>query len=314
MKIFVTGGSGFLGQSLVRLLLNKGHTVLSLARSIESQRILKELGANIIEGNILNPKCFEDKILNCEAMFHLAGAPSFRVIDRYEMKRVHIEGTKNIIRIVEQKNISRFIYCSSVGAIARSIENKGIAYQSTYEYAKEIAHLEVVKFAKKRPGVIIALPAFVMGAGNKNILGIYIKGLCKGQVPFLIQLEQPMSYVHVDDVAEAMYQMLSKGKDQGQYILASDACTPLELANLVEKYSHRKKPSLILSPKMAKPFLFLDELLATFTGRHPYMTIELMNILRTKSWVFSGRTSQEDLGWAPRKLEQMVIETVATFA
>src|SRR4051812_25862623 len=98
--VFITGGSGFIGQKLVTLLRSKGILVRALARSQSSAVLLRSMGAEVIQGDILDVNSLIKGANGCSTIFHLAGHPSFKFLDKRNMMRLHVEGTRNIIDVV----------------------------------------------------------------------------------------------------------------------------------------------------------------------------------------------------------------------
>jgi dihydroflavonol-4-reductase len=183
-------------------------------------------------------------------------------------------------------------------------------YASWYEKSKCLAHAAVVEFSKNHPGVVIAMPALAMGPGGDDILGVYIKAFCEKKLPFLVALENPVSYVHVDDLAEGLCLCMEKGVSGQQYIFSADDCTPNQLADFLSRFSGKPKPRFILPPNLATPLLFIDELISYLTHKRPALTIESLKVLKQKSWIYSGEKARKELGWRPRSMEQMVQATV----
>ena len=74
MKAFVTGSTGLLGSNLVRQLLDEGHEVLALARSVEKAR--KQLGTDgrleVVQGDLEDIPGFADHMRGCDVVFHVA--------------------------------------------------------------------------------------------------------------------------------------------------------------------------------------------------------------------------------------------------
>lgn len=318
--VFVTGGSGFIGIRVVRRLLSQGYKVRALARSQNAQTILRSIGAEPALGDVLNYESLKLAAKDCSAVIHLAGLVSYRRIDHKRLMRINVEGTQNILKLVKEQAIPRLIYGSTISVLGGS-DNKPLdetarhsgPFNSIYEKSKCIAHQSVMEFAAGHSGIVVVMPALVMGGGGTDILGIYLKAFCERKVPFLLPLTSEISFVHVDDVAEGFLLCLEKGRDGEQYIFSSESCSLTELANLLEKYSGIKKPRYQLSFRLAKPLLLLDEILSSLTNRQPPMTLESLKVMRTSSWVYSSAKAIRELNWKPKNLHTMIEETVRSF-
>ena len=93
-QALVTGGGGFLGSNIVRMLLDKGITVRSLQRSDNPD--LKKLGVEIIRGDISDRDTVINAAEGCDVIFHVAArAGVWGDYDDYY--QCNVTGTKNII-------------------------------------------------------------------------------------------------------------------------------------------------------------------------------------------------------------------------
>src|SRR5688500_16447078 len=91
-QVLVTGGTGFLGEHVVRALLaHGGYSVRVLARS--PSPVLAELDVQVVNGDVLEGHELAAALAGCAGVFHLAGFVS-RDADAHRMMRVHVEGTR----------------------------------------------------------------------------------------------------------------------------------------------------------------------------------------------------------------------------
>jgi nucleoside-diphosphate-sugar epimerase len=117
MQVFVTGATGVLGRSVVRLLNERGHQVRGLSRSPKNAALLRELGAEAIDGDLFAPVTLRRAMDGCEAVLHLATKiPSSRKLKSksawLENDSIRREGTRNLVDAALLLRVSTFIYPS----------------------------------------------------------------------------------------------------------------------------------------------------------------------------------------------------------
>lgn len=112
MKILVTGGNGFMGRNLVRLLQERGDTVRILALPTEDTTWLEERHVEVFRGNILNPEALVAPMRGVDGVFHLAAMiGAWRAMEEYY--KVNVTGTENVCRAALQANVRRVVHVSS---------------------------------------------------------------------------------------------------------------------------------------------------------------------------------------------------------
>src|SRR2546428_3829452 len=77
MKAFVTGGTGFIGQNLVKKMRERGDDVIALVRSREKGKRLEDMGAELLEGDLSDQEALQPAMKGCDAVFH--GAAIYKV-------------------------------------------------------------------------------------------------------------------------------------------------------------------------------------------------------------------------------------------
>jgi len=113
---FVTGGSGFVGQVLVRRLLAEGHTVRVLVRSPESAAKVSALGAEPVRGELTDPSTWRDAVRGSEVLFHLAAETDISA-DRARQELVTVHGTQAAVDAARYANVPRFVHCGTEAAL-----------------------------------------------------------------------------------------------------------------------------------------------------------------------------------------------------
>lgn len=119
MKIFITGATGKVGSHLVPYLLKQGHTVRLLVRNPESANMFKELGAEVILGDLLNNDNLVEAIKGTDALVHTAA--QFRGGISEEIARaVNLDATITLAKAALQADVTRFVF-TSTGNVYRSL-------------------------------------------------------------------------------------------------------------------------------------------------------------------------------------------------
>ena len=96
MKVFVTGGTGFVGANLVRALLSNGYEVRALIRSGSNLKNLQDLPIERVTGDLSNKKTLIEAMFGCEALAHVAAHYSLWRADGPSLYRANVEGTRKV--------------------------------------------------------------------------------------------------------------------------------------------------------------------------------------------------------------------------
>jgi nucleoside-diphosphate-sugar epimerase len=115
-QVFVTGGSGFVGQVLVRRLLDEGHSVRALVRSETSAAKVSALGAKPVRGELTEPATWRDEVTGSDVVFHLA-AETDVTADRERHELVTVRGTQAAVDAARYARVPRFVHCGSESAL-----------------------------------------------------------------------------------------------------------------------------------------------------------------------------------------------------
>ena len=123
MKVLVTGGGGFLGKAIIKLLLEQGDEVCSFSRNIYPQ--LTALGVEQTVGDLSDISAVIKAVDGCDLVYHVAAKAG--VWGNYdEFYRPNVIGTKNIIQACRKCDITRLIYTSSPSVVFDGSDMEGI--------------------------------------------------------------------------------------------------------------------------------------------------------------------------------------------
>ncbi|MBV0920373.1 MULTISPECIES: NAD-dependent epimerase/dehydratase family protein [Mycobacteroides] len=225
MKIFVTGGSGFLGARLIPTLVGDGHEVFALARSASSIDTVRALGATPVEGDLESPEKLSlpsvDAVIHAAAHFRFAGprAPYFQA---------NVVGTEALLAAAQKAGANTFVYISAAalvmddrGTPLRNVDETAPTYPNSFSgYIASKSQGEAAVLAANRPGfrTLALRPPGVWGPG-----GPFSKQLPaaveSGQFAFIARGEYPVSTIHVDNVVEAVQCALERGTGGRPYFI-----------------------------------------------------------------------------------------------
>lgn len=113
--ILITGGTGFIGNHLIRHLSAEGHAIKLLIRpSKQSPKLPKGLPLEVAVASLSDSKGLRAALKDVDVIYHLASAENLG--RKAQLTKVDIQGTEALARAATQANIKRFIYLSHLGA------------------------------------------------------------------------------------------------------------------------------------------------------------------------------------------------------
>lgn len=225
MKVFVTGGSGFLGSALIKRLIAGGHEVTALTRSETAASALQKLGVQkTVTGHLRNIPEWESSLQGHDVVVHCAAPVEFWGA----WEKFHQEITLASIQLAESSEkvgVSRFIYISSEAVLQDSSElmdvNEAYPYpaepNSYYGKAKKLAEQGLLSRPFRMKTIIIR-PAYIWGEGDKALEGIIAK-LRTGRFIWIDHGRHLIETSHIDNVVEGINLSLSNGIDKGVYFI-----------------------------------------------------------------------------------------------
>ena len=187
--ILVTGGTGFVGKTLVRNLVSLGYPVRTLLKpSKQSPNLPKNIPIEVTVCSLNDPRGLLAALKGVDIIFHLAGTE--RLSTRADLNGVDIQGTKNIVEAAQQSNIERIFFLSHLGADRNSaypvlkakaisektIEQSGVPYtifrcSNIYGPGDQFV-VSLAKLLKSSPGFF-----FIPGNGSSALQPLWIEDL-----------------------------------------------------------------------------------------------------------------------------------------
>ncbi|MEY2859497.1 MAG: hypothetical protein RLZZ74_3813 [Cyanobacteriota bacterium] len=300
MKCFVTGGTGFVGANLIRLLLRQGYEVRALVRHHSSLDNLKSLDVEIVTGD-LNSSDLSTLMSGCQVLFHVAAQYSLWQSDRDLLYRSNVLGTRNILACARQAGIERTVYTSSVAAIG--VKQDGIAdetYQSPvdklvgdYKKSKYYAEQEAVKAVQQGQDIVIVNPSTPIGAFDlkPTPTGEIIVRFLQRKMPFY--LDTGLNLIDVQDVAQGHILALTKGKTGDRYILGNQNLTFKQLLGKLEQITDIPAPKYTIPYGIPYGVAWLEENFLTKFGRQPTIALDGVRMSQQKMFYDASKAVTE---------------------
>jgi len=186
MKAFVTGGGGFLGLALVKILREGGHDVVSLQRGYYPE--LEKTGTRCFRGDIGDLEGVKEAAAGCDTVFHVAAKAG--VWGKYDdYYRANVLGTRNIIDACRDLKIPRLIFTSSPSAIFSGRDENGIdesapyprKHLATYPRTKAIAEGLVLSANGGGLATVALRPHLIWGPGDPHLVPRVIERAIAGR-------------------------------------------------------------------------------------------------------------------------------------
>ncbi len=252
MKIFVTGGSGFIGKHLIKKLQNEHELIIYENFSNSSEEDFSNLlkkNVFLIKGDMTNFPLLKKSLMNVDLVIHLAAKIDIleSITHPNDTHKINVEGSLNLLRCCVENNIKNFISASSAAVYGNPTEipvSEKTVPNPVSPYGAEKLSLEFYAkaFANAYDMNCISLRFFnVYGKGQSNeyagVITKFIEKIHSNQ-PLTIfgNGENTRDFIHIDDLVDGIVKSISNinGKKGNVYNLASGVSTSVkELAELM---------------------------------------------------------------------------------
>jgi NADH dehydrogenase len=149
-RVFVTGGTGFVGREVVQALQAEGYAVRCLVRR-GSEPELHGLGAiERVEGDVMARQSLDEGMTGCDAVVHLVGIIRERPAIGVTFERVHTQGTLNVLEAAAAVGVRRYVHMSALGTRAGARSR----YHQTKWAAEEAVRAGPLPWTIFRPSII----------------------------------------------------------------------------------------------------------------------------------------------------------------
>lgn len=317
MRVAVTGGSGVVGRAVVRHLVAEGYQVKALARSSRSRRVLEALGAEVVEGDLLEFPALDELVADASWVFHIAGINQLCPRDRSEMWRVNVEGTVLVLEACARAGVQRLVYTSSavtIGEHQGTIGTEASLHRGHFlsEYERSKHQAERLVFERHHGFEAVAVnPSSVQGRGRATGSGSLLVEAARGRMPFLV--DATFSIVDIEDCARGHLLAAERGQEGERYLLSAAVTSVRSIVRMLNREMDRDWSPRYLVPGVLKTAAPLLQLYARISGREIPLCPESVRVL-AHGHRYDGSRATSDLGLDYRPVETTVAEAVGWFA
>lgn len=315
-KIFITGGTGFIGAYTIWNLVEKGYEVFALRRSAKLPFFIPEhiwKKVNWVEGDLMDVVALEEGTKDKDAVIHAAAIVSFSDAERSQMYKVNVEGTRNVVNAAIGSSVKRFIHISSVAALGRTRKSETVSEERKWETNKANTHYAITKhhaelevwrgFAEGLEGVIVN-PSTVLGFGNwhQSSCAIFRSGY-KG---FSWYTEGVNGFVGVEDVASAIIGLMESEIYARRFIVNSENWSFKQLLENIADGFRKQRPHRKATPFLGEIVWRLERIRNMFADGKPLLTRESARVAHSRT-EFDNKAILEALpGFRFKPLEEVI--------
>lgn len=327
MTVLVTGGNGFIGEHLVRMLVAAGAT----GATGEAVRVLDIAppapdapAAEYIEGSILDPETVARAMTGVRRVWHLAANPDLWAPRKASFMDVNLTGTRNVLAAAAAAGVERLVHTSTESILKgrsggdgrprdETVEMSGADMPGPYCRSKFLAEQAALAAARDGLPVIVVNPTLPVGPGDRRLtpptrmLLRFLNGAGPAYMDFSFNM------IDVRDVARGHILAMERGVPGERYILGNENLRCSELLALLHDITGLSMPGLRVPGAVALVWAAVSELVADhITHRPPAAPLTGVRLARTPM-IFDCSRAVRELGLPQTPLRRALVDAIAWF-
>lgn len=321
----VTGGGGFIGRHVVRLLVERDETVRVL--DVAGAEGLPE-SVDVIRGSILDAETLDGALVGVERLYHLAANPNLWHRDSRAFERTNYEGTRRVLAAAARAGVTRIVYTSTESILkscraprpagqAAGLADETVSLEladmpGPYCRSKFLAEQEALAAARDGLPVVVVNPTMPIGPGDTHLTppSRMLLGFLNGSTP--AYLNCAFNLIDVRDAAHGHLLAADYGRAGERYILGGENIGLDALLRLMTDVTGLAMPQRSVPYAVAVAVAAIEEAVAAMTGRSPTAPLTGVRLARTPS-TFDCSKAIERLGLPQTPLRTSLIDAVLDF-
>jgi dihydroflavonol-4-reductase len=314
-RTLVTGGSGFIGSRVVRLLAERGDDLRLTMRPRSRLDNLEGIEFERVDADVLDRAAIRRALRGVDRVFHIAGLQSTHPDDSERLFQVNVEGTSIVLEESLRAGVERVVYTSSAAAVgpadAGEVADERQLFTAghlgiPYVNSKHEAEVVAMRLAARGLPLVVVNPCNVFGRGD--IYGratSMVRRFLLGRIP--VYTNGALNVVDAGDVAKGHVLADERGLIGERYILGNRNYTTDRLFADLARLSGVETPPVRVDPKVALRLgQFVENVVPR--GRAPISSEEIK--LTTCWWTYRNTKAKRELGFQPSPHEDTIEETV----
>lgn len=280
--ILVTGGTGFLGSTLLQHLIEEGKSVVALKRetSVIPSNLKSSSLIEWVDADVTDYFALEEIIPKVKQVYHCAAKVSYQPPDAQELFKTNVEGTRYIVNLCLRHNV-RLLHVSSIAALGTNKKGQPVNESdlweklpktSNYSLTKYEGEMEVWRGIAEGLDAVIINPSVIMGVGwgEKGSRAIFdlVK---KGNRVYPIG---SVGIVDVKDVVQVMITLMENRIQGERFILNAENISNRELLTRISRLMNKPAPQIKATPLLLSIAWRMARLASIISGKKPAITAE----------------------------------------
>lgn len=310
----VTGGSGLVGQVLIRQLLEQGYAV----RATEHRRPIgvRHPRLQTCPIRLRDPQELDEVMAGVQEVYHCAGLISYTPRDRNALYQVNVDVTAQVVNACLRASVRKLVHVSSIAALGKFTPDRAIdetlswtddARASLYGHSKFLGELEVFRGVAEGLDAVIVNPGIILGPGDWRDGSTAL--FKKAHEGFSWYTDGVNGFVDVEDVTAAMIRLMRSDISAERFILVAENRSYQDVLGLMAGAFGTAKPYRKLTPALSRWLCLAESLRTRLTGRRPLITRETVHTALARVYFDNTKLLRFLPGFQYRTLEETINET-----
>ena len=319
MDTAITGSTGHVGASLVRMILDGGRSVRVLVRN--DLRAIEGLDVETTQGDVTDLDSLMKLTKGAKTVFHLAAKISIVGPEGGSVEKINVNGTRNVIEACRRNKVRRLVHFSSIHAyrshpVTELIdETRPLALgtdEFVYDRSKALGQVEVLRAVADGLNAVIVNPAACLGPYDykPSRMGEVLLDLYHNRYPALV--DGGYNWVDARDVAWCALAAEKKGRTGQSYLASGNWYHVCDVARIIEKLYDRKTPCRATPMWLCMLPAYLVMGYSKVMNVTPKFTPYAMKTLKSHR-IISHEKATRELGYKPRPIEETIRDTLEWF-